>query len=57
MQQKRGRSSCRQLRDIIALWEALHAGFERAIRGLPDAAFAFRPNPRMRALGQLVVTR
>jgi uncharacterized damage-inducible protein DinB len=54
MQQKRGHSSCRQLREIIALWEALHAGFERAVRGLPDAALGFRPQARMRTLGQLV---
>lgn len=39
---------------MIALWEALHAGFERAVRGLPDAALGFRPKPRMRTLGQLV---
>lgn len=54
MQQKRGYSSRRQLREIIALWETLHAGFERAVRGLPDAALGFRPKPRMRTLGQLV---
>lgn len=46
--------SRRQLGEIIALWEALHAAFERAVGGLPDAALAFRPKPRMRTLGQLV---
>ncbi len=54
MQQKRGYSSCRQLREIITHWEALHAALERAVRGLPDAALGFRPKPRMRTLGQLV---
>lgn len=54
MPRKSRRSSSRQLREIVALWEALHAGFERAVRGLPDAALAFRPKPRMRTLGQLV---
>lgn len=54
MQQKQGHLSRRQLREIIALWETLHAGFERAVRVLPDAALAFRPKPRMRTLGQLV---
>lgn len=54
MGRKRGSSSSRELREIIALWEALHAGFERAVRGLPDAALDFRPKPRIRTLGQLV---
>ncbi len=54
MRQKRGHSPGRQVREIIALWEALHAGFERAVRGLPDAALDFRPQPRIRTLAQLV---
>jgi uncharacterized damage-inducible protein DinB len=54
MPRKSQRSSSRQLREILALWEALHAAFERAVRGLPDAALAFRPKPRIRPLGQLV---
>jgi uncharacterized damage-inducible protein DinB len=51
---QREHSSSRQLQEIIALWETLHAAFERAVRGLPDAALDFRPKPRMRTLGQLV---
>lgn len=54
MRQKRGHASSRELRDILAVWDALHAGFEGAVRGLPDAALRFRPKPRMRTLGQLV---
>lgn len=54
MRRGRGDSSGRELRKIIVFWEALHSGFERAVRGLPDAALAFRPKPRMRTLGQLV---
>lgn len=42
------------LQDILFLWEALHAGWERSIRSLPKAAFAFRPKPRMRTLGDLI---
>ena len=54
MPQKRGYVSCRQVREIIALWETLHTAFERAVGGLPDAALDFRPKPRMRTLGQLL---
>lgn len=54
MRQKRRHSSGRELREIVALWETLHAGFERAVGGLPDVALGFRPKPRMRTLGQLV---
>jgi len=54
MQPKRPRPSRRQLREILALWEAVHKGLERALRGLPDAALAFRPQPRNRTLAQLV---
>lgn len=54
MRHRGGDSSCRQLREIIVFWETLHRGFERAVRGLPDAALGFRPKPRMRTLGQLV---
>lgn len=54
MTEPRGPSPSRQLREIIALWEVFHAGFEQALRGLPDAALGFRPQPRMRTLGQLV---
>lgn len=54
MPQKRRPLPNRQLRETVALWETLHAGFERAVRGLPNAALAFRPKPRMRTLGQLV---
>ncbi len=54
MGQKRGAAPRRQLREILALWETLHAGLEQAVRALPDAALAFRPKPRMRTLAQLV---
>lgn len=54
MPRKRTRSSTQRLREILALWEAFHAGLEQAIRALPDSALGFRPQPRMRTLGQLV---
>lgn len=51
---KRPRTTQRQVREILALWNALHAAFERAVRGLPDAALAFHPQPRSRTLAQLI---
>ena len=54
VQKKRVGPSLQQVNDFIAHWEAIHVGFERAIRALPESALDFRPKPRMRTLSQVI---